>query len=247
MKLIHDLHQREGTAIARMRSKLFARALAPEAMAQFPDETYRVDFTVPRFEWLIGGKVTTWGPAQLIGSWAGDGTWIWGWENPSVGASAYGMVREPIRAIAELSEILGTRKLAMDERTADRLAAYLSHKIGWLGGYPARNENGGIAFLALKLTAIPEHSVEPAENLWCVLCGQYPSQVKRMVKFAPGMGICNECGEKAGEIAGFSRERSSSQTQDLFSCALCEERNPGVAFPHLFICFDCVDVLNGAA
>lgn len=243
---ISELFQAQEIDIARNQSKMFARVLPVADLADYPNESYEVDLSQPIFEWKIDGSPVTWGPCQVIGSWAPDSTWIWGWENKSISASGYEKIKSAIQALDEINELSIMRKLSMSNDDAHKLAAWCAWKTGWQGSYPRHTENGGTVFLGLKLTAMPHHSVEPKDNPWCFLCGLYPSQVPKIIDIGNAQGLCSKCVERAQEVAKVSSLMDRRESQSQITCCLCRDKVAGIAFPHISICLSCIEYANKA-
>jgi hypothetical protein len=78
---------------------------------------------------FTGTKMTATAPAQIIGTYnTQDGTWLWGWDHPSVEDNMAEHARR-VHAYGEQHGItdLTTRKLACDERQAWEFTALTCH------------------------------------------------------------------------------------------------------------------------
>ncbi len=86
---------------------------------------------------FTGRKMTATAPAQIIGTYnTQDGTWLWGWDHPSVADN----MAECARQVHEYGERHGiedltTRKLACDEMRAWEFTALACHLCGAQGAY----------------------------------------------------------------------------------------------------------------
>jgi hypothetical protein len=86
---------------------------------------------------FTGKKITATAPVQIIGTYnTQDGTWLWGWDHPSVLPA----LQEHARQVHEYGEQHGiapltTPKLACDEIEAWELTALACHLCGAQGAY----------------------------------------------------------------------------------------------------------------
>lgn len=156
----------------RVRSKTLSRFRPLDQLEDGEDETYDVDLDVPELVWRVGGKVRERGPTQVIGSHAADKTWLWGWSNASLPATAYGQIAPEIQAIPEIAELVLERRFVVDDASgAHQLATWLAARTGWLGAYPHENGEGNFVFMAFK-PALPGRTFDagacdwPAKKPW---------------------------------------------------------------------------------
>jgi len=164
------------------------------------------------------------GPLQVIAT-EYDGFWVWGWENPSLPGEAKSALGAALANDELFAGIRACMKFALDEESADSLAQLAAVRTGWLGAYPAPHGET-IVHLALKLTPIANHSVEPADNIWCSFCGRLPQQVKNMVRAAEDCAVCSICIRTFCDILDESPPGESSDI--LGPCLLCGTRGSRV-------------------
>lgn len=139
------------------RDELAARLAEPPALVmarseadlaiktRFAQDVWRIGD--PQGQWAVdlkagtirfsNPKLTATAPVQVIGTYnTKDGTWLWGWDHPSVPAP----VAEAAKAMQAYGERHGlavytTRKIACSEADAWKLAAVASYLTGAQGAY----------------------------------------------------------------------------------------------------------------
>ena len=120
---------RERDAVDLMQAHFFGRFSPPSLLP--PKERYDVDLEAPVFRYFIDERLASSGVAQLAGPWlpsGGDpyfdreGSWMWGFANPSIAAigtreiaklflADHQAVHEALDRLAVLLEIIGAHRV----------------------------------------------------------------------------------------------------------------------------------------
>jgi hypothetical protein len=122
--------------LERSMEELRLKTAAHDAAWQLGEADWAVDQDTGLIT-FTGKKVKATAPAQIIGTYnTQDGTWLWGWDHPSVVST----MAEHARRVYEYGEQHGiadltTRKLACDEMQAWEFTALACHLCEVQGAY----------------------------------------------------------------------------------------------------------------
>jgi hypothetical protein len=120
----------------RSTEELRLKTAAHDAGWQLGAADWNVDQDTGLITFIVK-TVTATAPVQIIGTYdTQDGTWLWGWDHPSVQPP----LQEHARRVREYGEQKGvaaltTRKLACDEMEAWEFTALACHLSGAQGAY----------------------------------------------------------------------------------------------------------------
>lgn len=243
LQAIEELTAGARLRLARARSRLYGRMSHPDSL--FDGESWRVDLSVPRFDGLMNDEVVSTGPAQLLATWSeGDGSWLWGDRNPSVGdvpgaelAKALDDHDHPaIRAVRAHDRFL------IEHDLAERLAQWCAVEHGCLGAWPGP-QPPATAYLALKLTVSPDHDPEPAANPWCSFCGRWPNQVEYLLA-GEDTYLCDLCLDLFAEMTDGGS--GTNPPPEMVGCLMCGGNGPRVFTAWGALCGDCVTTAGKA-
>jgi hypothetical protein len=236
-------------SLSRSRGRLFSRVSPPDAL--FEGESYQVDLSVPQFQGIYEGEVVTVGPAQLIGTYSqpragGDGSFLWGFENPEPPPTAWDQLKPIIDGLPALAGVRAIPRFFADEDLVESLATFVAVQGGWLGAYPA-TVGKATAYLAVRLLrAAKDPAAKPTAQPWCTLCGRYANQVKILIAGPEEVYLCNQC---LADAEGIGEGRDLSNDPDGFApemvaCMLCERKRTRIFFPYTALCHACVRMVR---
>lgn len=101
-----------------------------------PNGDWAVDLDLGTITWT-NARVTATAPVQVIGTYnQKDGTWLWGWDHPSVPSPA-SLSAKAMKAYGERHGVTSytTRKIACTEAEAWQFAAVAAYLTGAQGAY----------------------------------------------------------------------------------------------------------------
>jgi hypothetical protein len=124
--------------LARSKVDLAAKTQIAQQLYYIGDARGRwdVDLDIGTIE-FSGPTMTTTAPVQVIGTYnTNDGTWLWGWDHPSVPPEV-AVAAKAMKAYGERHgiEAYTTRKIACSEEEAWQFAAVASYLTGAQGAY----------------------------------------------------------------------------------------------------------------
>lgn len=177
-------------ARAHKRSRLLSRMLVAEERPA--NESYQVDLAKGTIEYSIGGTISTWGKVVLLGTLSKvDGTWMWGFSNPSVTPDNPLPMRQLYDTEPAWYEAVIRAAQDQGDSSLHALCDYLSEKLGFLAAFPAEQEKA-IAWLAVSPSLKPEWPVDHPDNVWCDTCGVPAWNAKQIIRGVLG-GVCDAC------------------------------------------------------
>ncbi len=135
-RFVSEIDSNTRTSMRGVRAHLFGRIHPPGDLV--PGESFQVDLAAPAFVVTWGGEVVSRLTAQLVGTWsAEDGSFLWGFENPSIDPKGTKKIAGWIRQQEELATIAAAPRFDATEDEAKALAGYVTARSGRIGPYPA--------------------------------------------------------------------------------------------------------------
>lgn len=212
--------------LAHRRSALFARLLPADELP--PGERYEVDLSVPRFDYFIEHRQTTWADVQLVGTYLpGSSSFRWGFENESIAPAGYERLARVVRE-SRWAPLAAVRGFELEFERLRWMADAIARDAGFLATYPAP-VGEAVALLALRLRLSPDYEFDSADNVWCSLCGRPRTAVRALLRGAHGH-LCDVCVEELSEVASEppSVELESSCHEAMPPCLMSGEYWPRV-------------------
>jgi hypothetical protein len=206
---------------AHKRSRLLSRMLV--AADRPANESYQVDLEKGQIEYAIDGSTTTWGTAMLIGTHSHvNGTWMWGFNNPSVSAENSRAMHELYSLDPAIHDSAIHHAIGSDSSLLHDLCDYYSEKAGFLAAFPAEQEKV-TAWLAVTPSLRPDWSTDSEGNVWCDTCGIPSINAKQIFNGALGR-VCDGCINLALDALGDSAtDVDRVEFPDLPPCILSGE------------------------
>ncbi len=214
------------TSRSHRRSRLLSRMLV--AAERPADESYQVDLAKGRIEYKIKGTTTTWGDALLLGTFSSvDGTWLWGFNNPSVTPKNPLPLRELYGSDPHWHGEAIQAALAGSDFSLHDFCDYLSEQLGFLAAFPAELEKS-TAWLAVNPSLKPDWPADHPDNLWCDTCGVPAWNAKKLIRGALG-GVCDSCIQSALDCMSETQTDLDSEFAPTFPpCILSGQCTPRV-------------------
>lgn len=220
---------------------LYARLPPPDALRE--GETYDVDLTEPLLVHARDGQPVTWARPQVVGTWS-DGTFLWGWRNPSLAATGWGALREALSKDPELAPILELDAFPIDAAKAARIALALAARAGFATVYPA-TKGSTLIHLAVRPTLSPPGATEDdagapeLRSAWCSGCGAARHEVRVLLAGLSG-SICDGCTRDLVDVLAESSVRDEDPEAEPVHEAMPPCILTGRKTPRIFLAYAAV-------
>jgi hypothetical protein len=237
-KMYSTIELEKRTSIRARRGHLFGRIHPPGALLK--DERWEVDLSIPEFRITWAGKVVSRLGVQLIGTHSSeDGSFLWGFANPSVDGHGAERIRALLDRDDQLRALASEPRFLLSADTAQMLAGAITLELDAIGPYPG-NVGVATAYLAVDL---PDDK-SPERSSWCTFCGGH--QAKRVA--AEIVSLCGgpNCYQNFRDIAEFMDSDSAAPCPDDFACVFCGGTKQVIQHRYVGMCKECVQIAGAS-